>query len=247
MKKNTVKLMIGLLSALVVATGCSKIKITIESDDASKETPENVQIDEENVTIETENTSEDNTEIGLTNPYALCEVGDIIEFGDYEGNTEWRVLAKEEDKIFLISKDIVALKQFHVENVAITWEECTLRSWLNSEYYDAAFSEDEKAMIIETKNKNYDNPVCSRGIGGPDTYDKVFVLSIDEARENFEGTLDRRAYYGDDKYEWWTRTAGSNQHTAAFINGDGKEALSGAGIDDAELGVRPAIWIDITK
>ncbi len=186
-------------------------------------------------------------EILSQNKYASLEIGDVVEFGNFEGNTEWLVLDKEEDKMMLITKDLIKLDKFNEEQARAIWENCTLRSWLNSEYYESAFSDDEKSLILETTNKNYDNSIYYLGQGGPDTIDKVFLLSVDEEKELFSSNSARRAYIDDTKYEWWTRTPGNNQYTAVFVNADGDDVLSGAGVGEAEIGVRPAMWIDITK
>lgn len=39
----------------------------------------------------------------------------------------------------------------------VTWETSTLRTWLNNDFYNAAFSADEKGVIIEQTLKNEDN------------------------------------------------------------------------------------------
>lgn len=39
----------------------------------------------------------------------------------------------------------------------VTWETSTLRTWLNNDFYNAAFSADEKGVIIEQSLKNEDN------------------------------------------------------------------------------------------
>lgn len=37
-----------------------------------------------------------------------------------------------------------------------TWEECSLREWLNNEFYNS-FSESEKTAIVLCKNENPNN------------------------------------------------------------------------------------------
>ncbi len=67
-------------------------------------------------------------EVQNTNIYDFSSnsVGDIIEFGY---GFSWRILAKESDKILVISENSIGFKQFDDnawEDDKVTWEECTL-------------------------------------------------------------------------------------------------------------------------
>lgn len=88
---------------------------------------------------------------------AVAEVGDIVSFGNYNGNTEWLVLAKQEGKVLVISKNAINTMCYNEELVAVTWETCTLRRWLNETYLSSAFSKKEQAIIIESTIRNDDN------------------------------------------------------------------------------------------
>ena len=75
---------------------------------------------------------------------------DVITFGSYEldGDTsngaepiEWEVLAEREDGAkLLVSKYLLTSMPYNEKLEDITWEECTLRSWLNEEFYEQAFT-----------------------------------------------------------------------------------------------------------
>jgi hypothetical protein len=117
------------------------------------------------------------------------EVGDIVEFGDYE----WRVLEVSEGKALLLSEYVLEHRAYHEEYVSITWEACTLRAYLNGEFYNT-FSENDRARMVETHNENqnnqwnytqamesiYDSERERAPRGGADTNDKIFLLSIEE-------------------------------------------------------------------
>ena len=115
-------------------------------------------------------------------------------FGSYEqdGDTsngkepiEWVVLDENENGILLMSKYVLDSVRYNKTNIPITWEACTLRSWLNNDFYDVAFSEEEKSRIQTTHVVNDDNAYT--GIeGGNDTEDKVFCLSVDEILKYYE-------------------------------------------------------------
>ncbi len=129
---------------------------------------------------------------------------DCVCFGNYYitsgSDTEpikWRVLSVEGDDAFLMSDTSIECMPYNFETGEVTWETCTLRSWLNgyeelTEEYAAysdypiegflksAFTEEEQAAIKVTKVINNDNP--DRGTdGGNDTEDKIYLLSIEEA------------------------------------------------------------------
>ena len=130
---------------------------------------------------------------------------------------KWRVLSVNADQTeaFLVSDKLldgaIPYNETDTENdlfdVKVTWETCTLRSWLNgygsssnrdnidytsNNFIDNAFTSDEQAAILEKTIENKDNPEYKTE-GGNDTKDKLFLLSIDEATNpeyGFVGTLD---------------------------------------------------------
>lgn len=165
--------------------------------------------------------------------------GQIITFGNYE----WRVLTVDKNKALLVTKDVITKKAYNEEFKEITWEDCTLRQWLNSEFLNA-FSTDEKGKIIDTSIVNKNNPTYSTS-GGNDTKDKVFLLSIEEASVYFSSDEDRMAEYHGDNEWWWLRSPGSTMKDAAFVFYDGSISDNGDFVFNNYYGVRPALWITI--
>lgn len=108
---------------------------------------------------------------------------------------KWRVLSVDGDNAFLLADCNLDAKPYNEEYTDITWEFCTLRSWLNGygedsnacgtdyssdNFIDAAFSPSEQTAIFDTVVVNEDHPYY-RTEGGNDTTDKVYLLSIAEA------------------------------------------------------------------
>ena len=127
--------------------------------------------------IKEELSTEIETDAGTSGEEPLEEVavGDVIEFGRYEQDgdktngeeaIEWRVLAVEDGKALIISEYALDAKPYNTEFVAITWEGCTLRNWLNDDFYKAAFSEKEQEWITLTQVINEDNPDHNTEGGG---------------------------------------------------------------------------------
>ncbi len=100
----------------------------------------------------------------------------------------------------LLAKSALDCKQYNSEHGYITWEDCSLRKWLNNHFYDTAFSSADKEKIVTAHNENPDTwelykpwiteeSIIYGAEGGDDTDDKVFLLSWTEARDYLDGTL----------------------------------------------------------
>ncbi len=201
-----------------------------------------------------------------------ASVGEYVTFGSYEQDNdlangaediEWLVLEKKDGMALLFSKYALDAKPYNDKHESVTWENCTLRSWLNDDFYKAAFSEMERERIIETLVVNADNPVYGTD-GGNDTRDKVFLLSIDEVAKYFAPDLNvsdsvRRAqvteyaksqggwYNESEKYYgngwWWLRSPGNYDVSAAIVFDNGSVACNGNFVATYKDVVCPAIWI----
>jgi len=106
-------------------------------------------------------------------------IGSTITFG----GSQWRVLDVKDNTALIISEQLIGLRSYHSSKTDITWEKCSLREYLNNEYYNK-FTEEEKARIIETKNSNPPN-LWYGTKGGADTVDKIFLLSLEEVVKYF--------------------------------------------------------------
>jgi hypothetical protein len=134
-------------------------------------------------------------------------VGDVLpDLGGYA----WRVLDVQDGKALLITEDIVDLRpynevtnaqrkllldegEYSAGDFATTWAECSLRAWLNKDFLES-LPDAMRKQVVETDVKNEDN-LKTNTIGGADTQDKVFLLSIDEADEYFGSDPDRVARF----------------------------------------------------
>lgn len=203
----------------------------------------------------------------LKNP----KVGDIVYFGAYEqdNNTsngkeliEWLVLAKEKNRILVISDKALDFQTYNSSITSVTWETCTLRKWLNTDFVNDAFSDGEKAMIPTVTVSADKNPQYDTDPGNA-TKDKVFLLSIveaekyftsDEAREcvpteyaisNGACTSDSYTKGGKATCWWWLRSPGYDQYDAAGVHVDGDVHELGLCVSGGGDAVRPAMWISI--
>lgn len=183
---------------------------------------------------------------------------------------EWLVLARDGNKALLISRYWLDAQPYNTDHTSVTWETCTLRTWLNVTFYNKAFSSDEQAAILTTSVDNGKNQGYSKWStsGGNNTEDKVFLLSYAEANKYFGVTYDNisntksrvapTAYAiahgtwtsssnktadGTDAGWWWLRSPGNYQDFAAVVDTDG--SLRNITVNYVSGSVCPALWVNI--
>ena len=188
---------------------------------------------------------------------------ETVVFGNYKGSDiEWLVLDTDsEGNKLLISKDVLDARlyndiEFDDPNYdSQTWETCTLRQWLNSSFYQNAFSKEEQNAILESKIVNKDN-MKYHVYAGKDVYDKVFIPSAEEVIKYFatEADLKAKPALGPDSCpglytdaagycNWWLRTPGHESSKAASVRLDGYIYYRGDLNCIWTLGIRPAIRV----
>ena len=104
------------------------------------------------------------------------------------GGIKWKVLDVQDGKALLLTEDILEIRAYHSTEMPITWEKCDLRRYLNNDFFNG-FADHEKKLIVETKLQNKKN-IWYDTLGGSDTNDKVFMLSMEEADKYFGNSQD---------------------------------------------------------
>lgn len=209
---------------------------------------------------------------------AKFAVGNYVTFGTYPqtkaGNDatpiEWLVLARDGNKALLISRYGLDAQPYNIVYTDVTWENCTLRTWLNWTFYNKAFSSAEQSAILTT-NVDNSKKQCYSGYstdGGNNTQDKVFLLSYAEANKYFgvpygnssntksrvaptayaiaHGTWassSNKTADGTDAGWWWLRSPGNYQDFAAVVDTDG--SLRNITVNYVSGSVRPTLWVNI--
>ena len=194
-------------------------------------------------------------------------VGDLYILGSYEQNgdpadgsedLEWIVLDVQEERILLLSLYAIDCMAYHKENLPVTWEESSVREWLDQAFYPAAFSEAEREEILAGDLQNPDNPEY-RTAGGNETKDRVFLLSIQEAQAYFsknalagystcQATEAAKSHgiwteSGSGNCWWWLRSPGRYKDSAAGVGHTGVVGTYGTMVSQTVYGVRPAMWV----
>lgn len=199
-------------------------------------------------------------------------VGDTIIFGKYEQdsntsngkeNIEWLVLAKRGNRLLVISQYALDCQPYNTQGKDVTWQSCTLRQWLNDDFLNAAFSDGEKAMIPTVTVPAGKNPDYSTNPGIA-TQDRAFLLSITEANRYFKtddarmcvptayakangADTSRNNTKGGEATCWlWLRSPGCDQDDAAVVAASGWVDNGGGWVSGNNVGIRPAMWINIS-
>jgi len=199
------------------------------------------------------------------------QVGNKIIFDKYN----WKVLDIQNNMALIITEDIIEQRAYHDNYIDITWADCSLRKYLNGEFYNK-FTEADKTRIIPVLNKNLDNQWYGTN-GGEDTQDSIFLLSLEEATCKYFGDSSSKLYnpgknqryWFERKDEndskriarpegknwgswWWLRSPGRVGVKAAYIHGHGVVGIQGNNIHKGNVGrvgdiggVRPALWLRI--
>lgn len=184
------------------------------------------------------------------------QIGDIYTFGAYKQSGDnpdeqeeirWIVLDKRGAGLLLISEYVIDSKQYNLSLEDVTWEDCSLREWLNETFINEAFSSEEQERIIPAKLNNESET-------GDSTTDKIFLLNRKEAEEYFEFDADRAGKVTDYVsscavlemgHRWWLREPGFNNEYAVKVSVYGGINDYGGAVDSYG-GVRPALWVFLT-
>jgi len=202
--------------------------------------------------------------------WSLYKVGDTIHLGNYpqfENEDDfvinWTIIRNhpitDAGKAILISKKCLFPSLYaEYEEVAyagssdsLKWENSLLRKKLNKDFYEAAFSEEEKALL------------CPKAVGlaatlpGLGVQDKVFLLSEYEVRALMPDAEERQAKATDYakkcgvmEYQgyssWWVLP--HDEHGVRYPQAvwpNGELQYHGRNIYHGDFGVRPCIMIDL--
>ena len=198
----------------------------------------------------------------------------------------WRVLWVGRDDIYLLSDLNLDCRPYNESAMdgdgndrVVIWKNSTIRSWLNGynsdmnvdaidyttdNFYDRAFSDDEKAVIKKSVLQNYDNKkflteddtssssdkifllnkadICNKGYGfsfDPDKADPARV-GRNSAVTKFMGACD---YDDAGAGTWWLRSSGDQSNYVMSAKYDGSIKQVGDIVTVGSYGVRPAMHI----
>ena len=193
------------------------------------------------------------------------EIGDIVTYGGYEQDgfysngeetIEWIVIARDRDNhALLLSRYCLDALPYNEDGGDVTWEDSSIRAWLNGEFLESAFGGDPNGFICTAECKTKDGR--SGTDGDENTTDRIFLLAVDEVTQYFPKESSRRApvteyakeqgaeYDKNGNGWWWLRTPGKTQDMAAGVHTAGGVNYDGRDVDRTDLCIRPALWLDL--
>ena len=107
-----------------------------------------------------------------------------------------------------------------------------------------------KTDLLPTENSRYDTDQ------GAKTEDRLFLLCISEVKQYFNSNEMRVCQATEYAKSlgatnagcaWWLRTSGQYQDYATHVWQIGGINNSGTHVNDIDIGVRPAMWIDLSQ
>ena len=196
---------------------------------------------------------------------AETAVGDKITMGKLDGEAlTWTAAGKGVGTVLLVSDKVLMRRAFTGEdNNSATWKDSELRAYLNGEFLDSVFTEEEKALIApaELRTVTFDFDAYQNVI--ETTTDSVFLLSGSEyARyvmpiKDFKYGIPTQALVDDGVYlsdvegsdtvtqacSWILRDNGAQEvYNIMEVSGyDGAASTYGTSKTN-NSGVRPAVW-----
>lgn len=205
---------------------------------------------------------------------------------------KWRIAEINGNEALLVSDRQTDCAEYNTGSCNVQWENCTLRSFLNGygaesniektdfslkdsdSFFNTAFSEKEKAWIINSEVENPDNSNYGTDCGNT-VKDRVFILSsaevfstpaaarhgfyagngVDDSAKRFRPTMYAKArgtwYSPVENYRgngfWYMRTNGYSLSNATYICDFGYIYNRGTDVTCNDAGILPAIRINLSE
>ena len=170
-----------------------------------------------------------------------AQAGDSVVFA---GN-QWKVLERQGNQITLIleqvdSQGLFFRAVYHDVQEPATWEESSLRSWLNGEILETLFDEEERSAMISVNLKETGDKQSPGNDQTEKDADYITILNMEQA-ETYKKILN--SMKGKD---YWLQDQGAEAGLAAFVSAAGDVMAYGYPVE-AQMSVRPVIMVDCGK
>ncbi len=158
---------------------------------------------------------------------------DVVHYG----TCRWLVLEQDRpgNRVLLVKYVGLHGKPYHEREESVTWEQCSLRTFLNGEFMDIHFSDTEQKSIQMSRVAAESNATYGTD-GGQDTEDRLFLPSGGEIEKY-------RKILKTGRNNMRLRTPGKNKKMTAFISYRGKRIDYGFPVDQAGAMIRPMMWV----
>lgn len=163
----------------------------------------------------------------------------VADQNDEKEPIKWRVLSVDGNDAFLLADQNLDSQPYNEIGKDVTWETCTLRKWLNSDFLNNAFDSSERAAIMDTTVVNEDNSNWETE-GGNDTTDQVYLLSIADACNTaygFNGEFHTESKTREAKNTPYAEKCGAWTSTSTLYEGNGSWWLRSPGRDSEHASI----------
>ncbi len=154
----------------------------------------------------------------------------------------WRILRLEGSRALVVSTRVLDAMPYHPASQPAEWATSEVRAWMGGEFLAQAFSDEERAAIVEQQIETPPNDEYAAKGCAP-TADKVFSLSVQEAEGLFAND-DARNADGENPC-WWLRSPGGADGFEAYVHLNGWTNAYGYNVDEASVHARPAMVVDL--
>lgn len=160
----------------------------------------------------------------------------------------------------LVAQYSVCSREYAPQKPFVSWEDSSIRKWLNSSFYDDTFTNIEKKAILVTDVDNSTSQATGakdttnkwKAKGGNKTQDRIYLLSYIEAKKYFPDLKCTESAGGESK-KWWTRCSGSPKSFSGTLALAVDERCVGRSNGSTAYGqwadqkflIRPALWVDL--
>lgn len=167
----------------------------------------------------------------------------------------WTVLKEDNGSAMILCDYIIDAQAFDYNNGVTrnNYKSSTVRAWLNDTFYETAFNDTQKGIIMtttvnnaaDTTGYNPNNYACA------DTEDKIFLISRAEATDLFENGADRGKETTDYAKSqgsiniWWLRSPYKSSGLAGVVENYG--TMDRDYTECTNRGIVPALWLTLSE
>ena len=172
----------------------------------------------------------------------------LITFGSFEQDghaengsepIEWYLINEEDDGIVLLSKYALSAMRYDEYGEAPAWERSEIGRWLNSEFYETAFTADEKEMLHGQDGTKWKVSLLSEERFSAANEEKsiYYVIPSEYARRMFYASEEENRYAG----AWLSNPVASG---SPWVYCASEYGTKGVFECNAVLYVRPVVILD---
>ena len=160
---------------------------------------------------------------------------------------EWLIVKTEGNKALVVSKDVIYGLPFSngkTASATTNWADSNVRAWLSGLFIENAFNSEELSVIQNSSGN------------GLSADDKIFLLSVSEAEllspeqlkanaTPFSALCGLNLNSNQKTASWWLRNI-AGISSSAYVWSEGKEIVRDGIAQSDNMGIRPAMWIELT-